>query len=475
MGIRVDLGTTGSTTSAFSGDVLKLEVCGPEQPHMSVIDVPGIFKRTTQGLTTKADIELVRAMVLEYMKNPRSVMLTVIPANVDIATQEILEMAEEVDKNGHRTLGVLTKPDLVDRGAERSVIDLLQGRRQNLTLGWHVVRNPSQHELSGGEFTEDRNAVESGFFRNDPRWNKLEKDKVGIVALRNRLQEVLGAHIRREFPKVKAEISKLLKTCNEQLDDLGLARDTPSEQSKYVMGVATKYWRLVDDALCARYNDNYFTDNRAARLATKVVQRNETFARTMVVLGHSYDFDSEPVGGANSNGDGDYTKARQSRKSAIDSIRKQLKDDVSFKVHDLNAHDDLEEILQSPTTVVKPVEGKMLGWLSEVYDNSRGFELGTYDSKILASTMREQSANWEHIAHGYINDIATMVHEFICDVLKHLCPDERLCEGLKSLLMEELLARYKIAVDKVRFLLKVERAGTPSTLNHYFNENLEKW
>jgi hypothetical protein len=60
-----------------------------------VIDVPGIFKNTTPGLTSKPDITLVRDMVLSYMRNPRSIMLAVVPANVDIATQEIIEISRE--------------------------------------------------------------------------------------------------------------------------------------------------------------------------------------------------------------------------------------------------------------------------------------------------------------------------------------------------------------------------------------------
>ena len=78
----------------FSNDVLKIEICGSLQEHFSVIDIPGIFKETTEGLTTESDMEMVRAMVVKYMNNPRSVILAVIPANVDIATQEILDMAE---------------------------------------------------------------------------------------------------------------------------------------------------------------------------------------------------------------------------------------------------------------------------------------------------------------------------------------------------------------------------------------------
>ena len=87
---------------------------------LSVIDFPGIIKRTTAGVTTKSDMDLVERIVHGYMKEPRSVMLTVVSANVDIATQEILEKAEEVDPDDIRTFGVLTKPYSVDKGAEKN-------------------------------------------------------------------------------------------------------------------------------------------------------------------------------------------------------------------------------------------------------------------------------------------------------------------------------------------------------------------
>lgn len=132
----------------FSDDILRLEVSGPNQEHFSIIDVPGIFKKSTHGVTTKEDRSMVDQMVLEYMENPRSVMLAVIPCNVDIVTQDILERAGEVDPDGIRTLGVLTKPDLVDKGAEPAVFDLIEGRSHQLKLGWHLLRNPG-HAASG--------------------------------------------------------------------------------------------------------------------------------------------------------------------------------------------------------------------------------------------------------------------------------------------------------------------------------------
>lgn len=189
-----------SSKPTFSKDILRLEICGPDEDHLSVIDVPGIFRNTTPGLTTKADRDMVRDMVLSYMKNRRSVMLTVVAANVDMATQEIVEMARELDPDGERTLGVLTKPDLVDPGAEKKVMDIVEGKEQRMKLGWSIVRNLGQQELL--DDIADRDITEEIFFRQTAPWNSLDKDKVGVQALRVRLREIFIANIRREFPAV---------------------------------------------------------------------------------------------------------------------------------------------------------------------------------------------------------------------------------------------------------------------------------
>lgn len=206
MGLSGDCDNT-QRKPTFSRDVLRLEISGPDQEHLSVIDVPGIFKSTTEGLTTKSDILLVRNMVKAYMENPRSVMLTVIPSNVDIATQEILELAAEADPRGDRTLGVLTKPDLVDKGAEPPVMDLIEGRSRQMKLSWHMIRNPGQKELSDTDL--DRGALERDFFRSHLPWSGINKDRVGIRSLRLRLQEVLCSLVKAEFSKVSIPLRDL--------------------------------------------------------------------------------------------------------------------------------------------------------------------------------------------------------------------------------------------------------------------------
>lgn len=190
----------------FSQDVLKLDISGPNEEHFSIVDVPGIFRVATEGVTTDSDKRMVRSMVEGYMSNPRCVILAVIPANVDVATQEILTLAKQHDPKGRRTIGVLTKPDLVDQGAEKAVMDLVNGSKHKLNLGWSIVRNLAQNQLL--THASERANLEEDFFRSTDPWKLLHKDRVGVASLKHRLAEVLASLIRDEFPKVMIRIQR---------------------------------------------------------------------------------------------------------------------------------------------------------------------------------------------------------------------------------------------------------------------------
>ena len=72
--------------STFSEHIFRAELLGPKHNHLSVIDVPGIFRTPTEGLTTNEDIDLIKRMVRRFIQNNGTIILAVIPVNVDIAT-----------------------------------------------------------------------------------------------------------------------------------------------------------------------------------------------------------------------------------------------------------------------------------------------------------------------------------------------------------------------------------------------------
>ncbi|CAD0115337.1 unnamed protein product [Aureobasidium uvarum] len=426
--------------STFSEDVLKVEVTGPEQEHFSVVDVPGIFRTATKGVTTLADATMVKSMVRRYMVNPRSVMLVVIPANVDIATQEILTLAEEADPDGHRTLGVLTKPDLVDPGAESGVLQLIKGEKHPLNLGWCIVRNLGQQQIQ--DTAADRSAVERAFFRDRTPWNELDQERVGVDALRSRLQEVLASNIRREFSNVKREVLTKLSTAKRGLKDLGDKRQTPDEQRRFIMDIASRFREVVSLALNGNYSGNRWFD-----------QEPDLMYVTAVVNRYAFKFDYSP---------------ESSEKPDTTSNGGQ-----SLTLRHTKDIDDLEDLITGDRLIDDNIHNNIIEWLSELYKGSRGFELGTFDKNLLSRTMKAQSEKWEPLAHGYILDVVHLAHRFVTTLLRHVCPTPRGREGIMSVLMEPLLEIYRRALEQVQFVLRVEHSN-PQTINHYFNDNLEK-
>lgn len=88
---------------------------------------------------------------------------------------------------------------------------------------------------------------------------------------------------------------------------------------------------------------------------------------------------------------------------------------------------------------------------------------------------KEQSKKWKYITLDYVNRVIWIVHHFIVEAIKETCPDKRVREELwNGHLLDELQDAYRKAIDHVMFLLEIERDGPPLTLNHYFNDTLQK-
>ncbi|GIZ42843.1 hypothetical protein CKM354_000609600 [Cercospora kikuchii] len=465
-------GDDGAEKSTFSNDVLRLEISGPTQEHLSVIDVPGIFKSTTKGVTTKADIDLVRNMVTGYMENPRSVMLAVVPANTDLATQEILELAAEADTHGDRTLGVLTKPDLVDRGAESSILDLVEGRTRQMQLGWHIIRNPGQKELKDASVI--RGDLEATFFRSTAPWNGVEKEKVGIESLRLRIKDVLSSLVKKEFPKVQTEIKNRLATCQKKLRGLGAERNTPAQQTAYLIQLATKFQRLVSLSISATHGaDHAFETTPALCIAPALMSRMKISSDEMAKYGATYAFSSDLTGTSAGDADSSVDDTGASEYNPDEHLGERPVEQT-FETRREEDLDDLEDILYTKQSLSPPLRDRIEEWLLKVFQANRGFEMGTFNASILATVMKKQCSKWDDISLGLLSDAIVIVHRFISSALASICDDGNVRNALANNLSDQLHERYGFAMRCLGFLLQVEKSNTPLTLNHYFNDNLQR-
>ncbi|ORX35006.1 interferon-induced GTP-binding protein Mx1 [Kockovaella imperatae] len=498
--VRTVMGVSDKTSdstypagSAFSNDVLSLEITGPGEEHFSIVDVPGTFKVEAEGVTTKEDIKLVDDMVKRYMTNSRSIMLTVVNCNDDISSHDIIQKARDIDPHGERTLGILTKPDLADEGAEQKIIDILDGKQHRLFHGWHILRNRGQKDLRDATSLSDRHATERKFFTDKDPWNKLDKSLVGIDALNHRLHAVLATQLNKEFPNVKKEIKDKLAKAQKEWVTLGVRRQTQAEQNQFLVGIAEKYRSLADSAVRGDYSRQLLKENETLKLARAIRQRSDRFARDVEIFGHQFDMRSQAskspgkangtkVSSSTENEDGPDEESQSSDDDDEESEEENIKsEEAEFKAHLPAAKtigcrmeqtpDDLLIILPDDVTLERPSFKRK--WLKEMYFRSQGTELIAIPPGLLGSLMAEQAKRWTSLAQGYTADIICLIHKFIFEAISQHATKEVYTE-LHSALMEDLEDSYKLALNHTSFILKCELQLEPVTHNHYFNDEIQK-
>lgn len=114
-----------------------------DAPDLTIIDIPGITRIPIKGSDQSADVErITKTMAARYCKDKRTIILCVIPANADMSTSDALQMARALDPKGKRTLGVLTKIDIMDKGTNAK--EALLNRLIPLRLGYVGVVGRSQ-------------------------------------------------------------------------------------------------------------------------------------------------------------------------------------------------------------------------------------------------------------------------------------------------------------------------------------------
>ncbi|PNX73485.1 dynamin-related protein 3a-like, partial [Trifolium pratense] len=149
-------------------------------------DLPGITKVPVGD--QPSDIEArIRTMIMSYIKEPSCLILAVTPANSDLANSDALQMAGVADPDGNRTIGVITKLDIMDRGTDAR--NLLLGKVIPLRLGYVGVVNRSQEDIQMNRSIKDALVAEEKFFRSRPVYSGLA-DSCGIPQLAKKLNQV---------------------------------------------------------------------------------------------------------------------------------------------------------------------------------------------------------------------------------------------------------------------------------------------
>ncbi|KAB8214697.1 P-loop containing nucleoside triphosphate hydrolase protein [Aspergillus novoparasiticus] len=415
---------------AFSNDLLRVEVSGPDRPHLTIVDLPGLIHSETKQQSA-ADVKLVQDVVQSYMREPRSIILAVVSAKNDFANQIVLTLAREADRTGSRTLGVITKPDTLTPGSETEAMFVSLAKNQQVSFrhGWHVLKNQDS-EKSNGTLTE-RDAEEEQFFAKGV-WRDLPLSDVAIKPFRERLSKVLLGQIATELPSLIEEIQVQVGDCQRRLERLGRPRTTIAEQKYYLLHISQNFQNLVRAATEGTYNDPFFnsaqpTSGYSRRIRAVMQNLNQEFTERI-------------------NSGGHYRQITEGGESEAVSRQQVLV--------------TREEYIQHIQNVLKHTRGKELP--------------GTFNPLIIGELFREQSSQWETIARGHVTTAWNNAKDFVRAVVLHIGD----ITTAKGLLREVVDPRFdqllKDLQQRTSELLQPHQQGHPITYNHYFTENLQK-
>ncbi|KAG0635107.1 Dynamin central region-domain-containing protein [Tuber brumale] len=194
-----------------------LRIYSPNVLTLTLVDLPGMT-RVPVGDQPKDIERQIKDMILKQISKANSIILAVTAANTDLANSDGLKMAREVDPEGQRTIGVLTKIDLMDQGTD--VVDILAGRIIPLRLGYVPVVNRGQRDIESKKAISAALEHEKQFFE-EHRAYRNKHAYCGTPYLARKLNMILMMHIKQTLPEIKARISSSLQKYSAELSSLG--------------------------------------------------------------------------------------------------------------------------------------------------------------------------------------------------------------------------------------------------------------
>uniref|UniRef100_A0A6B2KZI7 Dynamin GTPase n=1 Tax=Arcella intermedia TaxID=1963864 RepID=A0A6B2KZI7_9EUKA len=229
--IQEETDRVAGSNKGISNKAIVLKVYSPHVLNLTLVDTPGIA-RVPIGDQPKNIETQIRGLVTDLISKNNAIILAVQAANQDLATSDALSMAKSVDSDGSRTIGVLTKLDLMDKGT--NALDILYGRQFPLRRGWTAVVNRSQADIESDKSIEKAQEAERRFFSGHPVYGLIE-DRCGTAVLANKCNKILTEHIRKSIPYLKKQIDTLIKQRQLELESFGEATEFEEQNANWLL------------------------------------------------------------------------------------------------------------------------------------------------------------------------------------------------------------------------------------------------
>ncbi len=236
----------------ISDDPIICRIYSSTVPDLTLIDLPGITRNPVGDQPENIE-QLTKDLVKLYCRNDDTLILCVIPANIDLSNSDALSFARKLDPNGERTLGVLTKIDLMDEGTDATLT--LMNETIKLKYGFVGIKGRSQADIQRGIKMKDAIQNEIDFFGKHPIYSTLPSELLGTLSLIDRVSNLLYKMIRKCLPKIKKEIINRKTKVKKSLFNLGIEfPDNDEKKMEMVFQLVRKFKQTFNKEI----NGSYF-------------------------------------------------------------------------------------------------------------------------------------------------------------------------------------------------------------------------
>lgn len=427
-----------SAEDGFSDDVMKVEISGPDQADLTLIDMPRLY--FTEGLDIEdREKSHGRLRIEKYVLNARTIILTVVSAKIDICGQKINDFADKYDRERKRILGIITHLDTLEASSDEEKLWLkaVKEEMSKRPLGLHLVCTRSYETRDVPD--EERDEKEKDFFDSGD-WKTVAKQFIGTSNLRRRLSTLFVNHVRSSLPGLVSEIDKSIMKSQSRLAKLSVPRATIHQQKAFLFNLSSAFQRITEQALSGMYTDDFFATRMddgeskthdPRRLRAIIRDLNEDFADVMEISG-----------------------SRQ----FIHGVNNQI---ISLP----NPCNPYANIRQPEHRSSSNFELEVIRRISR----DRGVEFpGNASQLVVGSLFQDQSQPWEEIARAHLLKSWESTGDFVSLLLDHLTDEHTSAVIMRTIISPHLDRMKGNLLAKVDELSASHKRGHPLPMSRSF-------
>ncbi|KAI1772259.1 P-loop containing nucleoside triphosphate hydrolase protein [Hypoxylon cercidicola] len=453
--------------TGFSEDVLRIEISGPDVPHLTMVDLPGFYHGEDEHQSA-AGRDVVDRLVERYMARKNSIILAIVSARSQVVMQKVLTKVKQHDKKKERTLGIITKPDTLASGSqdEGNFIRLAKNleKSHGLSLGWHVLRNRGEAETSDTD--EQRDRKERDFFESS-FWSSVPSKNRGVESLRKKLSGILLGHIKHSLPGLIKSIEDSINDRKTKLSRLGEPRSTTKELRMHLNKIASQFHILCLRAIEGNYDDEYFEGlyyekyvaisnvNTLKKFRALARRCNRAFAYILETRGSR-----RVILPKSSQGDGiEGNNASIESEDYLPSSVRRMANRYVFPFPEFVRFKDITMELEALSS----------------YNQGNEFP-GTSNDRLAVKLFQDQSKPWEAIARRHIELVSHYAKLFVENLIDYIVdPDKDTYAAILSEIVDPFFEEKSILLEsKLQELIYHYKSGYPQPLDSEFRNLLSQ-